>query len=40
MDNVENGVTNNLESVLSYEGTSEMHALSIGQSMTGTAAFR
>ena len=31
---------NNLESVLSYEGTSEMHALSIGQAMTGLAAFR
>jgi glutaryl-CoA dehydrogenase len=31
---------NNLESVLTYEGTSEMHALSIGQAMTGLAAFR
>lgn len=31
---------NNLESVLTYEGTSEMHALSIGQAMTGIAAFR
>jgi glutaryl-CoA dehydrogenase len=30
----------NLESVLTYEGTSEMHALSIGQAMTGIAAFR
>ena len=31
---------NNLESVLTYEGTSEMHALSIGQAMTGIQAFR
>jgi len=31
---------NNLESVLTYEGTSEMHALSIGQAMTGQQAFR
>ena len=31
---------NNLESVLTYEGTSEMHTLSIGQAMTGIAAFR
>ncbi|QUH01407.1 acyl-CoA dehydrogenase family protein [Saccharopolyspora erythraea] len=30
----------NLESVLTYEGTSEMHALSIGQALTGLAAFR
>ncbi|WP_309631154.1 acyl-CoA dehydrogenase family protein [Nocardioides zeae] len=30
----------NLESVLTYEGTSEMHALSIGHAMTGHAAFR
>ncbi|GAB3246552.1 acyl-CoA dehydrogenase family protein [Nocardioides dilutus] len=30
----------NLESVLTYEGTSEMHALSIGQAMTGESAFR
>ncbi|MFR9729342.1 acyl-CoA dehydrogenase family protein [Saccharopolyspora sp. MS10] len=30
----------NLESVLTYEGTSEMHALTIGQALTGTAAFR
>lgn len=30
----------NLESVLTYEGTSEMHALTIGQAMTGIAAFR
>ena len=31
---------NNLESVLTYEGTSEMHALSIGQALTGIPAFR
>ncbi len=31
---------NNLESVLTYEGTSEMHALTIGQAMTGIPAFR
>lgn len=31
---------NNLESVLTYEGTSEMHALSIGHAMTGIPAFR
>lgn len=31
---------NNLESVLTYEGTSEMHALTIGHAMTGLAAFR
>lgn len=31
---------NNLESVLTYEGTSEMHMLSIGRALTGTAAFR
>lgn len=31
---------NNLESVLTYEGTGEMHALTIGQAMTGVAAFR
>jgi glutaryl-CoA dehydrogenase len=30
---------NNLESVLTYEGTSEMHALIIGQALTGLAAF-
>ncbi|GAB2682158.1 acyl-CoA dehydrogenase family protein [Saccharopolyspora gloriosae] len=30
----------NLESVLTYEGTSEMHALTIGQALTGTSAFR
>jgi glutaryl-CoA dehydrogenase len=31
---------NNLESVLTYEGTSEMHSLVIGQALTGMAAFR
>jgi glutaryl-CoA dehydrogenase len=30
---------NNLESVLTYEGTSEMHSLVIGQALTGLAAF-
>ncbi|RCW43945.1 glutaryl-CoA dehydrogenase [Halopolyspora algeriensis] len=30
----------NLESVLTYEGTGEMHALTIGQAMTGIPAFR
>lgn len=31
---------NNLESVLTYEGTSEMHLLSIGHALTGQPAFR
>lgn len=31
---------NNLESVLTYEGTSEMHTLVIGQHLTGLAAYR
>ena len=31
---------NNLESVLTYEGTDEMHTLVLGQAMTGIAAFR
>ncbi|AQA21860.1 acyl CoA dehydrogenase [Rhodococcus sp. MTM3W5.2] len=31
---------NNLESVLTYEGTSEMHQLVIGQALTGESAFR
>ena len=31
---------NNLESVLTYEGTAEMHQLIIGQAITGEAAFR
>ncbi|QFU87728.1 acyl-CoA dehydrogenase family protein [Amycolatopsis sp. YIM 10] len=30
----------NLETVLTYEGTEEMHALSLGQSVTGLPAFR
>jgi glutaryl-CoA dehydrogenase len=31
---------NNLESVLTYEGTSEVHSLVIGKALTGEAAFR
>ncbi|GAA0914335.1 MULTISPECIES: acyl-CoA dehydrogenase family protein [Streptomyces violaceusniger group] len=31
---------NNLESVLTYEGTSEMHTLALGQALTGHTAFR
>jgi glutaryl-CoA dehydrogenase len=31
---------NNLESVLTYEGTSEVHQLMIGQALTGVSAFR
>ncbi|HEX5495551.1 MAG TPA: acyl-CoA dehydrogenase family protein [Mycobacteriales bacterium] len=31
---------NNLESVLTYEGTSEVHTLVLGQALTGLAAFR
>lgn len=31
---------NNLESVLTYEGTAEMHQLIIGQALTGKGAFR
>ena len=31
---------NNLESVLTYEGTVEMHTLVVGQALTGVAAFR
>ena len=31
---------NNLESVLTYEGTSEVHSLSIGRALTGMAAFK
>lgn len=31
---------NNLESVLTYEGTSEVHALTLGQALTGINAFR
>jgi len=30
---------NNLESVLTYEGTSEVHTLILGQHITGQAAF-
>jgi glutaryl-CoA dehydrogenase len=30
---------NNLESVLTYEGTSEVHSLMIGQTVTGFRAF-
>jgi len=30
---------NNLESVLTYEGTSEVHTLIVGESITGSAAF-
>jgi glutaryl-CoA dehydrogenase len=30
----------NLESVLTYEGTAEMHALVLGQALTGIPAFR
>jgi glutaryl-CoA dehydrogenase len=31
---------NNLESVLTYEGTADVHALVIGQAVTGISAFR
>jgi glutaryl-CoA dehydrogenase len=31
---------NNLESVLTYEGTEEIHALTLGQALTGIAAYR
>ncbi len=31
---------NNLESVLTYEGTEEVHALTLGQVLTGISAFR
>ena len=31
---------NNLESVLTYEGTSDIHLLTIGQALTGISAFR
>lgn len=31
---------NNLESVVTYEGTAEVHALSVGQAITGIQAFR
>lgn len=29
-----------LETVITYEGTEEMHTLSLGQAITGIAAFR
>ena len=31
---------NNLETVMTYEGTEEMHALSMGAAITGIRAFR
>lgn len=31
---------NNLESVLTYEGTSEIHMLAVGQALTGLSAYR
>jgi glutaryl-CoA dehydrogenase len=31
---------NNLESVLTYEGTEEIHALTVGQAITGLSAYR
>ncbi|MFN8223514.1 MAG: acyl-CoA dehydrogenase family protein [Gaiellales bacterium] len=31
---------NNLESVITYEGTHEVHTLVVGQALTGTSAFR
>lgn len=31
---------NNLESVLTYEGTTEIHQLTIGQALTGSSAYR
>jgi glutaryl-CoA dehydrogenase len=31
---------NNLESVLTYEGTEEIHTLVVGQSLTGIPAYR
>ena len=31
---------NNLESVLTYEGTHEVHTLSVGKALTGENAFR
>jgi glutaryl-CoA dehydrogenase len=30
----------NLEAVLTYEGTEEIHALAIGQALTGISAYR
>jgi glutaryl-CoA dehydrogenase len=31
---------NNLESVLTYEGTTEIHTLAIGEAITGIPAYR
>ena len=31
---------NNLESVVTYEGTAEVHTLILGQAVTGHAAYR
>jgi glutaryl-CoA dehydrogenase len=31
---------NNLESVLTYEGTTEVHTLVLGEAITGLSAFR
>jgi glutaryl-CoA dehydrogenase len=31
---------NNLESVLTYEGTEEIHALAVGRAVTGISAYR
>jgi glutaryl-CoA dehydrogenase len=31
---------NNLESVLTYEGTHEVHTLVVGEALTGHSAFR
>ncbi len=31
---------NNLESVLTYEGTEEIHTLALGQAITGISAYR
>ena len=31
---------NNLESVLTYEGTEEIHALAVGHALTGLSAYR
>jgi glutaryl-CoA dehydrogenase len=31
---------NNLESVLTYEGTEEIHTLALGQAITGLSAYR
>ena len=31
---------NNLESVITYEGTDDIHALILGEALTGHAAYR